>query len=400
MINEFQNLKEQGSLSSNAFMAKNAEDENYLHNGKFVDSDGVETGKLAKMTPLEDRKFYRNQGYDPKGKSLIELAADLQLPTIHEAPISYKDHFNSHVKALHLEDGTLLDVVRQNWKVIQPIEIVGKFLDYCDHANLEVEKIGIFKHQVEKENEQGLTDVKQTYSIFISSRLNQDYQVSENDLITGKLFFRIPYINGKGYTTGIMSLRPTCANGEYMPVRLAKKVVSHIGDFKEKQLLQVWKKSSKLWLENKNQNLLFADTECTELEAVMTLVLCFSTVEAHKQIASQALYELRHGGQIDAVNTIYFSSLWDKECQIVRDCIEMFKKGLYTGVTQGTKSTMWGLLNCVTEYINWKGKQRESTLSSLLGGSKANQIHKFQRQLVNLTNLKRDKVAQKVTVSV
>lgn len=398
-MKELHDLQAMG-LVNGGFTAGEATSENRLHHGDYVDSDGLNTGKLAKMTPLADREFYRSQGYNPNGKSLFEIANELQLPTIHEAPIAYNNHFNSHVKALYLEDGTLLDVVRENWKVIQPTEIVGLFLDYCAEVGLEVEKVGVFKHEKTKENEEGLTDTKQRYSIFISSRLNQDYSVSESDLITGKLVFKCPYINGHGYTTGITSLRQACANGLYMPVRLAKKVVTHVGNLKQKELLQVWKKSRTLWVENKNQNLLFADTECTEMEAVLALVSTFSTVDQHKQIAAQALYELRHGGAIDAINTIYFSSFWDKECKLVRECIEMFKHGAYTGFTQGTKSTMWGLLNCVTEYINWNGNQRESTLSSLLGGSKANQIQRFQRQLVSLTSVKREKVEQKVSVIV
>lgn len=398
-MKEFVDLQQKGIATSRNFTS-DAESENKLHNGKFIDSDGTNTGKLAKLTPLVDREFYRNKGYNPSGKNLFEIATELQLPTIYEAPISYKEHYNSHVKALYLDDGTLLDVVRDSWKVIQPIEMVGLFLDYCQNVGLEVEKVGVFKYEKSKENDQGLTDAKQTYSIFISSKLNQDYAVTDKDLITGKLVFKCPYINGQGYTTGITSLRQVCANGLYMPVRLAKKVVSHVGSLKEKQLLDIWKKSTKLWEENKIQNLIFSDTECTELEAVMCLVNCFSTVEQHKQIASQAIYELKHGGSIDAVNTIYFSSFWDKECKIVRECLEMYKKGLYTGYTQGTKSTMWGLLNAVTEYINWNGKQKDSVLSSLLGGSKSMQMLKFQNQLIDVTKLKRQQVEQKVTVSI
>lgn len=398
-MKELLDLQEMG-LVNGGFTAGEATSENRLHHGDYVDSDGLNTGKLAKMTPLADREFYRSQGYNPNGKSLLEIASELQLPTIHESPISYNGHYNSHVKALYLDDGTLLDVVKENWKVFQPIEIVGMFLDYCDKAKLDVEKVGVFKTEKNKENEEGLTDVKQSYSLFISAKLNQDYEVTEGDKITGKLTFRCPYINGRGLPTGITVLRKACENGLYVPVNLAQKVVTHIGAFKEKQLLQVWKKSRTLWVENKNQNLLFADTECTEMEAVLALVSTFSTVDQHKQIAAQALYELRHGGAIDALNTIYFSSFWDKECKLVRECIEMFKLGAYTGFTQGTKSTMWGLLNCVTEYINWNGNQRESTLSSLLGGSKANQIQKFQRQLVSLTSIKREKVEQKVSVIV
>lgn len=393
-MKELHDLQAMGLANDEAFTFENAKGET-----RFVQK-GHENEQLAKMTPLSDRKFYRHQGYDPKGKSLLEIASELRLPTIYEDPIKYNNHYNSHVKALYLEDGTLLDVVKENWKVIQPIEIVGLFLEYCEGVKLEIEKVGVFKHERTKDNEKGLIDAKQTYSIFISSRLNQDYSVSESDLITGKLIFKCPYINGQGYTTGITSLRQACTNGLYMPVRLAKKTVSHLGSLKQTELLKVWKKSRTLWVENKNQNILFADTECTEMEAVLSLVSTFSTVDQHKQIAAQALYELRHGGEIDAINSIYFSSFWDKECKLVRECIEMFKHGTYTGFTQGTKSTMWGLLNCVTEYINWNGKQRESALASLLGGSKANQIQKFQRQLVSLTVIKREKIAQKVSVIV
>lgn len=401
-MQELNVLKENNLASENAWVAKDSKKElRYIQGADVIEeSTGENNSKLAKLTPKNEREFYRKQGYDPKGKSVYELQKDLSLPTIFESPISYRSHTNSHVKALHLDDGTLLDVVHEKWQVIQPLEALTLFLDYCEEEKLEVEKVGVFKKERIKENEEKLTDVKQTYSLWFSARLNEDYEVTEGDKLTGKLFFECPYINGRGFPMGVNVLRQACLNGVYIPLRLATKTIGHLGQFKQQQIKEALVASKKLWGKDKEKNLLFADTECTEQEAIMLLVSCFSTVKEHREIAIQAMYEFKHGGSIDAVGSIFFSSKWDKESSMVRDCIEMYRHGLWTGYTQGTKGTMWGLLNAVTEYVNWNGKQKESTLSSLLGGSKALKISKFSNQLRDLTSMKRAEIEQKVTVTV
>lgn len=394
-------LKENNLALENAWTASDSNELGLIQGADVIDkTTGENNSKLAKLTPKNEREFYRKQGYDPKGKTAIELQKDLSLPTILESPINYDTFSNSHVKALYLEDGTLLDVVHEKWQVIQPLEVMSMFLDYCEEAKLEVEKVGVFKYERSKENDQNLTDIKQTYSLWFSAKLNEDYEVTEGDKLTGKLFFKCPYINGHGYSIGVNALRQACSNGVYIPVRLKSKNIGHIGGLKQKQIQETLVASKKLWRKDREKNLLFADTECTEQEAIMLLVSCFSTVKEHQEIAAQALYEVKHGGSIDAVASIFFSSKWDKECAMVRDCIEMYRKGLWTGYTQGTKGTMWGLLNSVTEYVNWNGKQKDSTLSSLLGGSKALKITKFSNSVTDLTNIKRARVEQRVSVTV
>ena len=352
----------------------------------------AENAKLASKTSKSDKDLYRNSGYDPAGKSLETIAQDLQLPTIYEAPIEFSGFRNTHVKALHLNDGTLFDVVSEKWNILQPIRVVEMFMEFCAINNLTVDKVGVLDSYKSKDYEDNRIDAKQTYTIYVSAFLGDNYSVSSDDQVSGRVIFKSPYIGGQGYSCGVMSLRKVCTNGLYLPVNLKRKTVNHLGSqvSKEDQLTKLLERSQSLWEEDKKVNNLFSDVECTELEAVMTLVKTFSIIPEHKQIAKQALIELKMGKSIDAVEAIYFSSLWDKEAKIVKECLQMFKQGLFTGSEKyGTKSTMWGLLNAVTEYINWGTKQYGSkSLGSLMGGAKAHQMLKFRRTLQDVVSVK------------
>lgn len=394
--NELEKLKSANLISKNSYVIDNVKDENLLlpHRTDMglsvIEKDGTNNAILAKFTSNKERDIYRGSGIASKNLLITQIEENLELPQIYESHINYDNFSNSHVKALYLEDGTLLDVVNKNWKVIQPFEIVQTFRQHCIDNCLEEDRMGVFKTEKKKETETGLNDIKQTLSVYASAYLNDSYEVSAGDRITGRLIFQSPYVNGKGFQVTLVSIRQVCTNLQAAAVRVKGKLITHVGELTHSRIKDALKESRTLWGKQKQQNRLFADTECTDLEAVMLLVNAFSNVETHREIAQKGLYELQNGGNIDAVNSIFFSNLWDKESAIVKECLEMYKKGLFTGSEfTGTKSTLWGLLNSVTEYINWKGTQKESTFSSLVAGHKMNQIAKFERTLTNFTSAKR-----------
>ncbi len=310
----------------------------------------TESTHLLRTTDAESLKLYQGIGAEiDKDLTVNEQieAAGLNW-TVATSPIKYGDRFNQesdYRKALYREDtGKLLDTVGKNWKPYQNKEIVASFNSFCFENGLQIDHLG------------SLDDGR---CIFATAKLNSSFALSGDDIVSGKILLTNYHKSGCGLTVSLMTVRLVCTNGLVLPVRVGKKVISHVSSFNAERVAATLEAAKTNFVEFKETASFLAKKPVSDAEAMLLLIKAFGNPDA--AFADQPA--------------------------VVQTCFNLFK-GEGTGSNLlSSYQTAWGLLNSVTQYQNHLSIQRGGTathLNSLWLGSKAQKQAGFMQQLVSV----------------
>lgn len=371
---------------------------------EVIDEQGNNNTKLGRLTSKESRDLYRGAGIDPSNLTIEEQKNAIgeeiiESPHFFGPNGEYKTENYKNLYIEHEGKNLFLTHVSERWGYLQPKEVIEVFAEYCDENGLKQDRIGIFKNVSEKIRNQGTpqeyVDYKATLSVFATAWLNEDYEVTPGDLVTGNLQMVFPYKNGSSIPLGIISTRKTCTNSQASLVTVAGKKIIHTHLDLKQRIQQGLKASKRLWQEEKKENFILADTYCSQADATIALLAHFGN-KLSRAMAKQALIEMEYNANFDKEAFLHKIDL-EKESTTVVNVIEMYRTGYYTGSElAGCKETMWGLLNSLTEFLNWQGKSAKN-LQTLLE-TKSSEMNSFKKTILTQSYSQRKEV-QTVRVS-
>lgn len=262
------------------------------------------------------------------------------------SPVFYgaeKEH-KAPVFAAHRSDtNAFLDIYakRKPW---QNAEIVETFNRFCDEAELPMTHLG---------------SLEGGRMLYAAAKLPEMIAPAQavGDLTEGYLLLEDSHLNGKGLSVSIYANRLVCTNGMKRPVRVGQQVIAHVGSFNPERIAIILDAARATLQQEQEQMTQLAGTGIDQSEAAMQLIAAFG--EPGKPI--------------------------DEQPRIVQTCLKLFG-GLAKGATElSAYNTAYGLLHSVTEYYNHHAVKRGSVaqqFQSILSGSRAQQMQRFERQLV------------------
>lgn len=309
------------------------------------------TRLLANTTSTSER-IYKGVGATVEtGMSLPEQVKAASLDwRVETSPIRYGADFHlvdseQYRKAIYREDtGELLDTVGKGWQPFQNEQIVDTFNQFAIANELNIERLG---------------SLDKGRCIFAVANLNEQFALSGEDIVTGKILITNYHKSGCGLRIDLMATRLVCSNGMTMPVRIGGKVISHVGGYDEVRVREVLNSAKTNFVEYQEQSQLLAQRPVTDAEAMLLLVNSFG----------------------DPLKEI------DDQPAMIKTCFSLFKGQGQGASLLSSYDTAWGLLNSVTEYINHQSPTRggaEVHASSLWLGNKAKKQNQFMQQLVGV----------------
>lgn len=306
--------------------------------------------QFLRTTDEDSVKLYRGIGAEIDKDLTVDeqcLLSGLNW-TVATSPIKYGTNFgheSDYKKALYREDtGKLLDTVGKNWKPYQNFQIVESFNSFCFENGLEIDHLG------------SLDDGR---CIFATARLNSSFALSGDDIINGKILLSNYHKSGCGLTVSLMTVRKICTNGLTLPVRVGKKVISHVSSFDPQRVAAVLEAAKTNFVEFKDTAEFLAQKPITDAEAMLLLIKAFGNPTA----------------------------TFEDQPTVVQTCFNLFKGEGVGSNLLSSYQTAWGLLNAVTQHQNHHSIQRGGVathLNSLWLGSKAQKQAGFMQQLVSV----------------
>lgn len=231
---------------------------------------------------------------------------------------------------------------RQPW---QNAEIVETFNRFCDSAGLPISHLG------------SLDGGRMLYA---AARLPETIAPAQavGDLTEGYLLLEDSHKNGRGLSVSIYANRLICTNGMKRSVRLGRRVISHIGHFDPNRIQNILEAAQTTLHQDQEQMTDLASVPIDKAEATLQLIAAFG--ESGQPVEAQP--------------------------RIVQTCLKLFN-GLGKGSSElSAYNTAYGLLHSVTEYYNHHAVRRGTTaqqFQSILGGNRAKQMQRFERQVVS-----------------
>ncbi len=266
-------------------------------------------------------------------------------------PIRYGSFFEHQTSASHAlfkpDSGQFMGCVSQDWySELHSFEsILGTFNAFCQESGIKLERVGKLQSTTNQEQ------LKLTLFAVASLGDGDQFELSGNDLVTGKILLTAPYIYGQGYKVGVMSIRKVCSNGLVLPVKIAQKSLAHTY-LSSETMIEVLEAAKSGWGQFITQSQTLAKTAMAKEQALVLLVNQFGN-------AGQSL---------------------ESQPKVVQTCLSLFEESTAKGGDLlSAYNTAWGLLNCVTEYYNHHAvsKNANTQLSSLWLGGKAKQQVSF-----------------------
>jgi phage/plasmid-like protein (TIGR03299 family) len=280
------------------------------------------------------------------------MAVDQQLKTagldwqVNLSPVFYgdeKQHKAPVIAAYRSDNNAFFDIYtkRKPW---QNAEIVETFNRFCDGANLPISYLG---------------NLDGGRILYAAAKLPEMIAPAQSvgDLTEGYLLLEDSHLNGRGLSISIYANRLVCTNGMKRPVRLGQKIISHVGQFNPSRVHGILTAARETLQQEQKQMTDLATVTIDKAEATLQLIAAFG--EAGKPVHEQP--------------------------RIVQTCLKLFNgAGMGSGELSAF-NTAYGLLQSVTEYYNHHAVKRGTTaqqFQSLLCGSRAQQMQRFERQVV------------------
>ena len=301
---------------------------------------------------------------------------------------------SSQFQAVFTSNDELLTVSSNNWaeSLIQPRKIVETFNEFCSENGLTLEQIGAIRRTNEQETALGKESVT-NLEIFGLADMSKKVSLERNAPTVAKLILGSPYVYGQGYSIQLLINEVVCTNGISLPVTTANRIIGHLNT-NTQRLKDIMGEAVETWETFDKQKEVMTQVGLSETEALLSLVAQFGK---NKVVAVQLLTQYQKGNiQEQAVKQALWSEIEknegiEKESRIVRECYKMFCDHTFIGSDELSKyNTVWGLLNCVTEYTTHRNQNKDSNvaLHSLWNGTKANQTQAFLQTVSALANVK------------
>lgn len=267
------------------------------------------------------------------------------------APVEYttsggeRKRASKHKVAYRSDTLEELDIylTRQPW---QNRDVVEAFNAFADNANIQLDRLGALKG--------GLyiyTVAKLPIELCPKGELE--------DRTEAYLMLEDSHENGRGMTAALYENRLVCTNGMRTAVKTSLRFIPHTSAFDKRKVAHILD-SAMLALKDRQKEIdKLADTVVDKAEATLQLITAFG--DPKKSV--------------------------DDQPQIVQTCLNLFNGGAMGSEMLSAYNTAYGLLHSVTEYYNHHcGYSRgpEHEFQSLISGSRAKEMAKFQKQLVSV----------------
>jgi hypothetical protein len=258
------------------------------------------------------------------------------------SPMRFGDEFQYQTEkrkvAYRSDTGAFLDTYtkRQPW---QNQDILGHFWTFCGEAGLTVDFLGY------------LTGDIVAMAKMETTGLNGD--PTENWLM-----LRDSHSNGRGLSVALFRNRIVCTNAWKRHIKGSQRIISHVGVFSPDKIQTTLESALSTITQIDQTEQRLAETGLTDAQAHMQLIKAFGIPGAP----------------------------FHEQPSLVQDMLILYK-GKGQGSNLGTAfNSAYGLLQSVTEYYNWqqKGSGTMRGLGSILGGTRDQQMQKFNQQLVSV----------------
>lgn len=292
--------------------------------------------------------------------------------SVELSPVQYQSDgktYQTTLQAAHRSDTKAFLDIYSKRKPWQNAEIIETFNRFCDDASLPMTHLG------------SLDGGK---IIYAAAKLPQTIapQQSPNDKTEGYLILEDAHTNGHGLQVWLYLNRLICTNGMRRPVRNAQdvtallegraktrdihgnsikermQVIAHVGAFNGDRVESILRGAIATLKAEEVTATELASTSIDQAEATLQLIAAFG--EPGKPVEDQP--------------------------RVVQACLRLFD-GMAKGASElSAYNTAYGLLHSVTEYYNHHAIKRGTVaqqFQSVLSGSRAQQMQKFERQLVS-----------------
>lgn len=248
--------------------------------------------------------------------------------------------------AFRTTDNAFIDHYRTR-KPWQNYDIVKVFNSFCEQAHLQLTHLGF---------------LQDTWSLFAAAPLPELMAPAQekNDLTKGYLLLEDSHQNRRGLKVSLFANRLICTNGQKIPIRLGQTILSHVGQFNQAKVERILNAARNAATERTQLMTDLASVNIEYAEAMAHLIKSFGTPGIPLE----------------------------EQPRVVRTALRLFNGDLDNKQNfLSTYNTAWGLLQSVTEYYNHHAIEKGSASSqftSLLNGSRASQMTKFEKQLVSV----------------
>jgi len=294
----------------------------------------------------------RNAWHRDTAVEVVDMTLDQQLTAakldwkVETSSFIYGDDYqHEELKtqvAYRADTGAFIDVYtsRKPW---QNREIVGHFHDFCNEAGLKLTHLG---------------NLDGGRTIYAAAYMSATDVLSVGDFTDHYLILRDSHINGRGLNVSLFSNRCICTNGMHVTIRVGSKTIAHLGEFNAARINELLDAAMSTLKVKSQTSETLAAIAITREEAVINLISAFG-------IAGEPVSE---------------------QPKVVQVALKLFDGDGKGSELLSSYNTAYGLLQSVTEYFNWHGRNTGAVkqFQSVLNGSRATQMQKFEQQLVGV----------------
>ena len=246
---------------------------------------------------------------------------------------------------VRMDNGQIIDKCthREPW---QNVDVVRYFYQWAEDNGLQPTHLGFLKKQSE---------------ILMGAKLPITSDIKKCGDITDYIFLlRHSHRTGNGMPPSLYTSRRICTNGTNIVINNMKISVRHSGTLESNQ-----------------------DRISNQLQRVIDLVKVQE--EVHNNLAEVEMTK-------ETATVLLIAQFGDpklpieEQPRVVQACLNLFLGNAAGSEYLSAYNTAYGLLQSVSEYYNWNGKQRQdgSTFASLLTGARQRAIQGFEHQLVGV----------------
>jgi phage/plasmid-like protein (TIGR03299 family) len=234
------------------------------------------------------------------------------------------------------DTGELFGVTSDTWQPYQNRDVVGAFDEFCQGADIEMERLG---------------SLKNGRLVFASAIVNESWAVMDtDDVIAARLILTNSHEYGIGMTARLAAVRLVCCNGMTRKVAVGQRSIGHNTAFSKEAINAILHNSKSSFAKLGETIDLLCQVRLNNQEAKNFLVETLG--DRNEKGGLESFYE-----QNKLVRSAYYN--YANHCSV----------GAHLEASQ---SNAWELLNCVTEEINHNSRSLgEAHINSLWNGGKA-----------------------------
>ena len=245
------------------------------------------------------------------------------------------------------DTGQIFGLAGEHWKPYQNSEVLRSFEQFCEEANLKIERLGALKGGE---------------LIFATAVIPSSWCVlgESSDAIAARLLLLNSHVCGTGLTAKLNTIRLVCANGMTDKLSISKTVINHVREFSRAKVNEV--------LHQAQFSFESYGDRCDKL----------AQIEINNKDAQNFLVETL--GKKDQFGNL---ERFEEQNRLVKHSYYTYINRCGLGGDLGTAcGTAWGLLNTVTQQLSHNSRSYgEKHMHSMWDGAKAFQGNKVMSSL-------------------